>query len=133
MKKLQVNEAGFSAVELLITLFIAAAFLLTGYQLYGIIIEDGGNARVQAKASNIAYDNLRKYTPFASNPCATYTPSPQPSVPAGSGLPSPSSIQVNITCPSGLGTTSVSKVQVVVKYGTASPQEEVVHAVFVTE
>jgi prepilin-type N-terminal cleavage/methylation domain-containing protein len=132
MKKHHIKESGFSAIELLITLFIAAAFLLTGYQLYGIIIEDGGDARVQAKASNIAYDNLRKYTPNASNPCATYTPSPQPSVPSGS-LPSPSSITVNITCPSGVGTTSVSKVQVTVKYGTKSPQEEVVHAIFVTE
>lgn len=133
MKTFHVKESGFSAVELLITLFIASAFLLTGYQLYSIILEDGGNARVQAKASNIAYDNLRKYTPYASKPCANYTPNPQPPVPSGSGLPSPSSITVNITCPGGLGTTSVSKVNVVVKYGSASPQEEVVHAIFVTK
>lgn len=133
MKKRHIKESGFSAVELLITLFVAAAFLATGYQLYTIILEDGADARIQAKASNIAYDNLRKYTPFASKPCATYTPSPQPSIPAGSNLPSPSSITVNITCPANTGTTSISKVQVTVKYGTESPQEEVVHAIFVTK
>jgi Tfp pilus assembly protein PilE len=131
MKKSHVKEAGFSAVELLITLFIAAAFLMTAYQLYTIIISDGGDARTQAKASNIAYDNLRKYTPFASNPCVTYTPATQPTVPSGA-LPTPNSITVNITCPGTTGTTSVSKVNVSVKYGP-SPQKEVVHAIFVTE
>jgi prepilin-type N-terminal cleavage/methylation domain-containing protein len=67
------SQAGFSAVELLITLFIAAAFVATGYQLYSVIIQDGEAAREQAKASNIAYDNLRRYSPQATSPCSTVT------------------------------------------------------------
>lgn len=129
MKTLRVTEAGFSAVELLITLFIGAAFLATGYQLYTIIIEDGGDARTQAKASNIAYDLLRQYTPNATKPCTVLNPSA--TIPSGS-LPSPSTATINIDCPGGLGTTSVSRLKVTVKYGP-SPQKEVVHAILVTK
>jgi Tfp pilus assembly protein PilV len=131
MKTSTANESGFSAVELLITLFVAAAFVATGYQLYSVILKDGGEARTRAKATNIAYDNLRRYSPKAVKPCAAVTPSPTPTIPAGSGLLNPS-ITVTITCPSGTGTTSVSKVQVTVTYGP-SPQEQVVHALFVTK
>lgn len=121
------SESGFTAVELLVTLFVAVAFLATGYQLYTVIIEDGGSARVQAKASNIAYAALRKYSPQAVKPCVASNPSA--TITAGS-LPSPSSIAVAITCPAGTGTTSTSKVQVTVSYG--SPSEQVVHAIFVS-
>jgi hypothetical protein len=124
-------ESGFSAVELLITLFVAAAFLATGYQLYSVIVKDGSEARYEAKASNIGYDNLRKYSPKATIPC-TNIPNPLPTatIPANSGLPTPNSITVTIDCPAGLGTTSTSRVNVSVKYG--SPQREVVHAIFVS-
>lgn len=122
------NQTGFSAVELLITLFIAAAFVGTGFQLYTIIISNGGEARARARASNIAYDNLRRYTPQATNPCTAFTPSPTPTIPAGSGLSS-ASITVTASCPYGAG--SLTKVSVSVKYGT--PQEEVIHGLFVTK
>lgn len=122
------GQSGFSAVELLITLFIAVAFLGTGYQLYSIIINDGGASRQRARASNIAYDNLRRYTPQATNPCSVFTPSPTPSIPAGSGL-SNASVTVTASCPYTT-TSSVTKIQVSVKYG--SPQQEVLHALYVT-
>ena len=32
------SNAGFTAVELLITLFVAAAFIIAGYQLFNIVI-----------------------------------------------------------------------------------------------
>lgn len=120
-------ESGFSAVELLITLFVAVAFIATGYQLYSIIINDGGEARARAKASNIAYDNLRRYTPQATDPCTVFTPTPAPSIPAGSGL-SNATITVTISCPYTTA-LNLTKVEVSVKYG--SPQKEVVHAIYV--
>jgi hypothetical protein len=128
MKLAYDNQAGFSAVELLITLFIAVAFIGTGYQLYSIIINGGGEARAQARASNIAYDNLRRYTPQATNPCSVFTPTPTPTIPANSGL-SNATITVTISCPYTTAVT-VTKVQVSVKYG--SPQQEVLHAIYVT-
>ncbi len=120
------QQEGFSAVELLITLFIAAAFIATGYQLFSVIIKNGGDSRTRAKASNIAYDNLRRYSTQATSPCSTFTPSPTPSIPAGSGL-SAASITVTISCPYGTS-ASVTKVLVSVKYG--SPQQEVIHAIY---
>lgn len=125
----RVKQAGFSAVELLITLFVAATFIAAGYQLYTVIIQNGGEARARARASNIAYDNLRRYTKQAVNPCAVVTPTPTPTIPADSSL-SNATITVTIDCPYGVGTT-VTKVSVSVKYN--SPQQEVVHAVFVSE
>lgn len=124
------REAGFSAIELLITLFIAAIFIATGYQLYSVVIKTGSEANQRAIASNIAYDNLRRYTPQATNPCTTVTPSPTPTIPSNTGLPSPS-ITVTINCPYGIAGSggTVTKVQVSVKYAT--PQQEVLHAIYV--
>jgi Tfp pilus assembly protein PilV len=127
MRKLSFTQQGFSAVELLITLFIAVAFIATGYQLYTIIIKDGGESRMRARASNIAYDNLRRYTPQTTDPCTVFTPTPAPSIPSGSGLAN-ASITITITCPYTTA-INITKVQVSVKYGT--PQQEVVHAIFV--
>jgi len=121
-------QAGFSAVELLITLFVGAAFVATGYQLYSVIIQSSSDARFRSRASNIAYENLRKYSPQATNPCSVVTPSPTPSVPASSGLSSPT-ISVTFSCPFGT-TSGTSKVQVTLTYG--SPQQEVSHAIYVT-
>lgn len=124
----QSHQAGFSAVELLITLFIAAAFITTGSQLYTVIIQNSDEARTRAKATNIAYDNLRRYSAQAKSPCSVVAPSPAPFIPAGSGL-SNASITVTISCPYGLGMTT-AKIEAKVLYGT--PQEEVTHALFVT-
>lgn len=121
------NQAGFSAVELLITLFIATVFVFTGYQLYSVVLKNGSEANQRAIASTIAYDNLRRYIPQATNPCTTVTPNPTPTIPANSGLPSPS-ITVTIDCPYGTS-DGTARVQVSVRYAT--PQQEVVHAAYV--
>jgi|GEM_PF-812320 len=63
------KKAGFTTVELLITLFVASAFLISGFQLYIFVIKDGGEARAQAKASNVAYDYLQQYKANVTSPC----------------------------------------------------------------
>ena len=123
------KQSGFSAVELLITLFIAAAFIGTGYQLFSVVTQNGESARQKAKASNIAYDNLRRYSPQATNPCTAVTPSPTPSIPSDSSLPN-ASISVSITCPYGTS-IGLTKVTATVTYG--NPQESVVHVLFVND
>lgn len=122
----QKRQLGFSAIELLITLFVAAAFIAAGYQLYIAMIKSGGDARQKTTANNIAYDNLRRYSPQATAQCSNVTPSPAPTIPSGSGL-SNASITVTISCPYGVAKT-LSKIQVSVKYG--SPQQEVIHATY---
>lgn len=126
---LDYNSKGFSAVELLISLFIATAFVTTGYQLYSVVIQDNEKAREQAQASNIAYNILRQYSPQATNPCTAVTPTPTPTIPSGSNLPSPS-VSVSFTCPYGTS-VDVTKVIVTVNYG--NPQIGVVHALFVND
>ena len=66
-------EAGFSAIELLITLFIAAIFLLAGYQLYTQIMISASAADKQAKMSNLTYEKLRKATATALGTCSPST------------------------------------------------------------
>lgn len=123
----RIAQTGFSAVELLITLFVGAAFIGAGYQLYGISIKDGSDARLRAQASSIAYSTLRTYSAKATNPCTNQTPTA--TVPAGSGLANPA-IAVSITCPYGTS-ASVSQISVVVTYGTTT-QSEVTHALYVS-
>ena len=122
------NSAGFSAVELLITLFIAAAFVAAGYQLYSVIIQNGENAREKAQAGNIAYNALRQYSSQATSPCSVVTPSPTPAIPSGSNLPAPT-ITVAFTCPYGTS-SSVSMITATVNYG--NPQVGVTHALYVS-
>jgi prepilin-type N-terminal cleavage/methylation domain-containing protein len=91
------RQSGFTAVELLITLFVAAAFLVAGYQLYNVIIKDSGNTRAQARASNVAYDYMRRYSPSATNPCTAQTPlTDAPISVAGIGS---ATVTVAISCP----------------------------------
>jgi Tfp pilus assembly protein PilE len=123
------HESGFSTIELLITLFIAAAFITTGYQLYSVIINNGSDARLRAKADNDAYVALRRYSPQATTPCTGVTPSPVPTVSASDNIPN-ATLSVTFNCPYGT-TSSTTKVEVSLKYG--SPQNEVAHALFVTK
>jgi Tfp pilus assembly protein PilV len=124
----QRSTAGFSAIELLITLFIAAAFLTTGYQLYSIVIKSSATSRSRAQASNIAYDALRRYSAQATNPCTVVTPTPTPTIPANPGITN-AAISVSFSCPYGT-TSPTSKIRVTVTYGTSGG--EVDHALLVT-
>lgn len=137
------NQSGFTAVELLITLFVAAAFLMSGYQLYNMIILDGGDALSRANASNVAYNYLQTYKvnqTYIASPCVKDL-----NVLGGAdnsfvtktvtGLANVS-INVSVTCPysaSPYNITSLSKVTVIVKYGNSTPQQEVTEATYVTK
>lgn len=118
------QQSGFSAVELMISLFIAVAFIGAGYQLYSVILRDGSDAKLRARANDIAYEMLRTYSVQATNPCTTITPTA--TLPTPTNLPN-ASASVAITCP--YNSNPISKVSVTVSYGT--PQQEVVHALFV--
>ena len=125
MTKIKKNS-GFTAVELLITLFIAAAFLFTGYQLYTLVIKSGARTRSQTRASNIAYGYLQKYKSAVTNPCITQTPINNQSITVANL--SNVTITVAITCPYGTD-SSISKIQVTLGYGT--PQSTVTNATYV--
>lgn len=56
------HEQGFTAIELLVTLIIAAVFLFAGYQLFTQVVREGANANTTARLSNAAYAKLRAET-----------------------------------------------------------------------
>jgi len=112
-------DQGFSAVELLITLFVAAAFIVAGYQLYNVVVKDGGQARADVRAANVAYDYLRRYEPVVTDPCVAATPLNNSSIMVA-GL-SNVRITIGISCPyastSGLNNTrSISKITATLQY-----------------
>lgn len=122
------KQSGFTAVELLITLFVAAAFIIAGYQLFNLVIKDGATTRAESRAGNVASDYLRRYADAATNPCTAQTP--LTNSPLAVDSLSNVTITVAITCPK-IGTTTVSKVEAVISYGTGVDTEYVRYATFV--
>ena len=125
MSRRQKEQQGFSAIELLIALFVAAAFVAAGYQLYSVIIKSGGETQQRSMASDLAYNTMRRYASQASSQCVSSTVT-EP-VPADSGVPGPTLMTIYNTCPYGSG-KMVTKVLVSLKYGT--PQQEMIHAIY---
>jgi len=128
MINLNKNDSGFTAIELLVTLFIAAAFLVSGYQLYAVIIKDGNDAQKQAKASNFAYDYLQRYKASATNPCTAAVPMADTVVEVN-GL-SNVTATVSISCPFGT-TSATSKIAVDIKYGV--PQQTISNSTYTSK
>ena len=95
-------QAGFSAVELLITLFIASIFLFSGYQLYTQVLKDGSDAGKTAQMSNLVYERMRQkaaeVTESAQAGCAASNEATTNESPTVSGF---SSVTYTITvdCP----------------------------------
>lgn len=127
------TQQGFSAIELMISLFIAVAFIATGYQLYSVIIKDSAAANQRTIASNIAYSHLRQLTDATTGPCVsgyTFTPAPALTVAEKAQLPESAVMTPSVTCPFGT-TSSVWNVKVAITYG--SPIQEVAHALYISQ
>ena len=121
------QESGMTAVELLITLFVAAAFLIAGYQLFNVVIRDGGEVRAEAKASNLAYGLLRQYSDSVSNPCVE-TVLAFPDVPETIDGLAEASLYVHTDCPYP-STNAVTRITAEVTYGF--PVKTVKHTTYV--
>lgn len=133
MKQDTSSQSGFSAVELLITLFIAALFLIAGFQLYAYVKRNGVEAEQMARASNIAYQNLRTVasnTTYVKTPCSAATQPGSQAIASSTGLNS-ATVNVVISCPySTAPQNSVSLLTATVTYQGPSGQETVRHAIF---
>jgi prepilin-type N-terminal cleavage/methylation domain-containing protein len=129
------KQSGFSAVELLITLLIAAIFLISGFELYAAIIKNGADARRLASAGSVITDYIQRYKSTATNPCTAQTPLTNSSITVF-GLPNVT-ITVAINCPYNSGSytaettpQTVSEIVATLKYGT--PQQIVSNATYVS-
>ena len=99
---------------------------MAGYQLFNVVIKDGGDTRAESRAGNVAYDYLRRYSSSAAKTCATSTPLNNSSVTV-SDLTNVK-VTVKITCPQSANTT-LSRIEATVTYGT--PSSTVQYATFV--
>lgn len=141
---IQKTSAGFTTIELLVTLFVAMAFIAAFAQIFTVIDRGAAEARWQSSASNLAYGELRKYTtkpstfvcnsvtdlrsnnaaPGQTISSATYTGS-------AVGLPG---TQVTVTvvafAPAGCATDAPVKLIATTSYGT-TPVRKAIHATYV--
>ena len=125
-----VRQTGFTAVELLVTLFIASIFLFAGYQLYTQVTREGAYADKAARISNIVYEKLRKTTGGMSDQtsCTANTPTNEPIT--VTGFPSVV-LSVAITCPYGTS-KPISLVTVTATYDdNITSNNTLVHGVYV--
>lgn len=122
------NQAGFSAVELLITLVIASLFIIMGFQLYSVSIENGGDARREAAASALAYKKLRQMS-TAGTGVATCPGTPTITT---ANVDNNKAVQTTtISCPYPTTFPKIRMANVKVKYNVSGT--EISHAMYITE
>lgn len=60
------QSAGFTIVELLITIIVAALFVTMFYQMFVVLVQMNADARRNTQASDLAYSNMRRYPTVVS-------------------------------------------------------------------
>lgn len=96
------QQDGFSAVELLITLFVASIFLIGANQLSIQVTKDAADTDKNAKVSNVVYAKLRKlrFDTTQDVGCnATTVPSQQTESVSISGISGSVSLTTDYSCP----------------------------------
>lgn len=116
MSSQAVSTEGFSTVELLISLFVAAAFIATGFQLFGVVVNDSNAARLRSRASNIAYENLRQYSSAVGAVCSPVPSNVTPTAPSDLPL---ATITVSYSCPYG-NSSKTTRIKVTVNYNASA-------------
>lgn len=123
---IQNKQLGFSAIELMITLFIAVSFFTTGFQIYSLITTDGDETRSRNRANNIVYDYLQRYKPDPAVACVAAQPVNNQAVTA-TNLTNVT-VSITISCPVVNG-VSQTKETATVSYGI--PQKTVTSTIII--
>ena len=128
------NE-GFTVVELLVTLFVAALFVLSGWQLYTVVTARSAESQQESEAGNLAYSLLRSWewgaNEYASATACTSSTAATPisPLPDTGSLPEPVEIKMSRCNP--IAGVNMNRIVVTVTYG---PDDvEVSHGIFVAE
>ena len=131
------TEDGFTAVELLVTLFIAAIFLFSGYQLYTQVTRDGSEANQSAKISAILYEKqqaaIATVTAAQPNGCVTELIPPAPGSTITEQVEGIGSVDFTTTikCPQGTGTPAdLFLVKVSASYTTNGTNKNLEQAIY---
>lgn len=123
------QATGFSTVELIVTLFVAAAFILSGYQLHALILRESGDSRNRAIASNATYNYLMEYKKDSNYIKNTCEPKYGYSTPTINNL-TVNKLKISVTCPNDKNdqTKKVSRLEVILEYNT---NKQVSQAIYV--
>lgn len=117
----RLTEQGFSTVELLIALFVAAAFITTGFQLFSIVMNDSNTARLRAVAGAVVNTALEERLNNTNSPCSP-TPTGSSTAVSSSQLPQ-ATLAVSYSCPYG-DSSRTTRIRAVVTYGSPAKQVE---------
>lgn len=133
---------GFTSVELLVTILIAATFIIAMHQLYAVIERTNSDARQLSTASALAYSNLRTYQSSkmpewficnATSEVTTTNPQPAGQIlisSSGTHPQLPGTVTQEVRAYAPLGCGNEKPVKVVSKVGYGLPQKEVHHATY---
>ena len=126
-------KQGFTTVELIVTLFVAAMFVASGYQLYSITNTRSSEARMMSEASNVAYEVLRREGSYiaTSSACTSsmtsgVSRSISRSVPT---LTNPSIVLYRCVPVAG---SPLLRVAVRIQYGASDARREMFHATYIS-
>lgn len=131
-----IRQQGLTTVELIVTLFVASLFIMSGYQLYGVVNMRSSNARMMSEASSIGYEALRKYGTYQSTArmCNQSSHESQNVTLANLGIPSGSvslpNLSITVQRCQPFANSPIIRFTATVKYD--SPQREVVHATYIS-
>lgn len=130
-------ENGFSAIELLVSLFVAAALVLGFYQLFNVIDRGNAIAKNNVTANNLALSNLSKIPnkpesmpSCGSVPSGGYIPTPDVTEDKTNGLPGSVSQKIRVFCTQR---SDVVKVISSVTYGPSSERITVKQVTYANE
>lgn len=123
------NRSGFTAVELLITLFVAAIFLSAGYILYNVVVTRSAEARHQIEADAIATDYLQRKRSTVPVSCIPSPPVTTSLSAAESGSLAAAQVTISVICPVP-AESALSKVVVKVEYKENGTTESVQHEAY---
>lgn len=130
------QQAGFSAIELLITLIIASMFLFAGYQLYSQVTRDGADANKAAIISNKVYEKLRakalEPSIATATACSAANETTTP-VSTNENVPGVGSVTylTEVKCQNTAAALDVYRIKVTATYTDAGTTKSVEHATYV--
>jgi prepilin-type N-terminal cleavage/methylation domain-containing protein len=115
------NQEGFTVVEMLVTVVVAAIFAFMFYQLFISSTKLSDQARHDSEAAQIAYSDLKKYPTATSTGQTASCASPNAitTIPLGTNTyPDVGTVTetLNVSWPFACTTPAVAKVEVIVSY-----------------
>ena len=116
----ETSTRGFTIIELLVTLFVAAIFLIASYQLYIVVLRADSQTKAQTIAQNTAQDYLERYRTSVPSPCVASAPLSDSPITVQNLVNV--TISVTVSCPKTGSLSTLSKIDVALKYGNPMKQ-----------